>query len=228
MWKIDAERSMARNDESDEENSRLRWWWWEPPRDRRGEETRKPVGKRIKRSYENKAKPEGGVQYAHATIDTQDRHSNFRSCHSDASWCAPPRPLHAFTHTLAKEVWRLLPHASSTHTHTHILIYTPPHRWTFMHVYIRSFVAQHPHTDANYVKNECLPDYYARIDDTTTSVRLRNNPANQRISFHMFIQTLAQHFYSLAPDYLCTQLSCILYFVYCFVYLYCNVFCIFL
>jgi hypothetical protein len=58
-------------------------------------------GKRIERSYENKAKPEGGVRYAHATIDTQDRRSNFRSCHSDASWCAPPRLLHAFTHTAA-------------------------------------------------------------------------------------------------------------------------------
>lgn len=60
-------------------------------------------GRRIERSYENKAKPEGGVRYAHATIDTQDRRSNFRSCHSDASWRVPPRLLHAFTHTLADE-----------------------------------------------------------------------------------------------------------------------------
>jgi len=57
-------------------------------------------GRRIERSYENKAKPEGGVRYAHATIDTQDRRSNFRSCHSDASWHVSPRLLHAFTHTL--------------------------------------------------------------------------------------------------------------------------------
>jgi len=57
----------------------------------------------IERSYENKAKPEGGVRYAHATIDTQDRRSNFRSCHSDASWRVSPRLLHAFTHTLADE-----------------------------------------------------------------------------------------------------------------------------
>lgn len=70
-------------------------------RGRRGEEREdaERTGRRIERSYENKAKPEGGGRYAHATIDTQDRRSNFRSCHSDASWRAPPRLLHAFTHT---------------------------------------------------------------------------------------------------------------------------------
>lgn len=90
-----ADRPRGRSDEEATPPSASQW-------DTESRGTRRR-GRRIERSYENKAKPEGGVRYAHATIDTQDRRSNFRSCHSDASWRVPPRLLHAFTHTLAEE-----------------------------------------------------------------------------------------------------------------------------
>lgn len=112
-------------------------------------------GRRIERSYENKAKPEGGVRYAHATIDTQDRRSNFRSCHSDASWRVPPRLLHAFTHTLADE--RSAEHAPSTER--------CPARCT-SDVAARHDRAPASRTDAKRARDGCLPGYYARVHGT--------------------------------------------------------------
>lgn len=105
-------------------------------------------GKRIERSYENKAKPEGGGRYAHATIDTQDRRSNFRSCHSDASWRVPPRLLHAFTHTLADE--RNAEHASRRAELPGAL-----------HIRRDCTSRSASRTAAKRARDGCLPGYYA-------------------------------------------------------------------
>ena len=77
-------------------------------------------GRRIERSYENKAKPEGGVRYAHATIDTQHKRSNFRSCHSNARWC----PSSSITRVYAHQCTMLAHNFSYIHTHIHIHIHT--------------------------------------------------------------------------------------------------------
>ena len=100
-------------------------------------------GRRIERSYENKAKPEGGVRYAHATIDTQDRRSNFRSCHSDASWHVSPRLLHAFTHTL--QLTRA--QRSAMHALQVLQLYIDTFTYIYIYIYICEPCALHVRSD---------------------------------------------------------------------------------